>query len=143
MVTMTSDKMVNGIGALLVLLGILIIVVPWIIFPVCELHDSYAVLQSGAKIPMTCGWSARAESGIGALIAIAGGLLIARSTPETRQTVGIFALALGALTILTPTYLIGMCKMAEHPCRVLTLPALEILGIVVILVGGYLVWKRE
>jgi len=36
-----------------------------------------------------------------------------------------------------------MCKMAEHPCRVLTLPALEILGIVVILVGGYLVWKRE
>jgi hypothetical protein len=143
MITMTSDKMVNGIGALLVLLGILIILTPWIIFPVCEVHDSYAILQSGAKIPMTCGWSARAELGIGALVAIAGALLILRSTPETRQTVGIFALALGALTILTPTFLIGMCKMAEHPCRVLTLPALEILGIIVILVGGYLVWKRE
>jgi drug/metabolite transporter (DMT)-like permease len=140
---MTSDKMVNGIGALLVLLGIVIILTPWIIFPVCELHDSYAILQSGAKIPMTCGWTARAESGIGALIVLAGGLLIARSTPETRQAGGVFSIALGALEVLTPTVIIGMCKMAEHPCRVLTLPALEILGIIVILTGGYLLWKRE
>ena len=140
---MTSEKMVNGIGALLALLGIVIILTPWIIFPVCELHDSYAILQSGAKIPMTCGWTARAESGIGALIVLAGGLLIARSTPETRQAVGIFSIALGALAVLTPTVIIGMCKMADHPCRVLTLPALEILGIIVILTGGYLLWKRE
>ncbi len=140
---MTSDKMVNGIGALLVLLGIVIILTPWIIFPVCEQYGSYAMLQSGGKIPMPCGWTARAESGIGALIAIGGGLLIFRSTPETRQAVGIYTLAMGILVILFPTFLTGMCKMAEHPCRTLTLPALEILGIIVILVGGYLVMKKE
>jgi predicted membrane channel-forming protein YqfA (hemolysin III family) len=92
---------------------------------------------------MTCGWTARAETGIGALIVVAGGLLIVRSTPETRQAVGIFSIAMGALVVLFPTVLIGMCKVASHPCRMTTLPALELLGIIVIIVGGYLVWKRE
>ena len=140
---MASDKMVNGLGALLVLLGIVIILTPWIIFPVCEHYGSYLTTTSGAQLPMPCGWTARAESGIGALIVVAGALLIARSTPETRQAVGVFSIALGALVVLIPTVLIGMCKVAEHPCRVLTLPALEILGIIVILVGGYLVMKKE
>ena len=92
---------------------------------------------------MTCGWAARAEAGVGGLIVLAGGLLILRSTPETRQTVGIFSIAMGILVVLFPTVLIGMCKVATHPCRLATLPALEILGIVVIIIGGYLVWKRE
>jgi drug/metabolite transporter (DMT)-like permease len=140
---MTSDKMVNGIGALLVILGIVVILTPWVIFPVCEMHGIYMDMGMGMKSIMTCGWTARAESGIGALIVVAGALLIARSTPETRQAVGVFSIALGALVVLIPTVLIGMCKVAEHPCRVLTLPALEILGIIVILVGGYLVMKRE
>jgi hypothetical protein len=140
---MTSDKMVNGIGALLVLLGIVVILAPWVIFPVCEQYGNYVMTTSGTKLPMPCGWTARAESGIGALIVVAGGLLIFRSTPETRQAVGIFTLAMGVLVILFPTFITGMCKMAEHPCRTLTLPALEILGIIVILVGGYLVMKKE
>ncbi len=47
--------MVNGIGALLVLLGIVIILTPWIIFPVCEMEGSFVVTASGTKLPMTCG----------------------------------------------------------------------------------------
>jgi len=140
---MTSDKMVNGIGALLVLLGIVIILTPWILFPVCEMEGSYVVTQTGMKLPMTCGWTARAEAGVGGLIVLAGGILILRSTPETRQVVGIFSIAMGALVVLFPTVLIGMCKVATHPCRLTTLPALEILGVAVIIIGGYLLWKRE
>jgi hypothetical protein len=140
---MSIDKTINVYGALLVLLGIIIILTPWIIFPVCEMEGSYVVTSTGMKLPMTCGWSARAESGIGALIVVAGGLLIARSTRETRQAVGVFTIAMGALVILFPTVLIGMCKVATHPCRMTTLPALEILGVIVIIVGGYLFWKPE
>jgi len=135
--------MVNGIGALLVLLGIVIILAPWIIFPVCEIEGSFVETASGAKLPMTCGWTARAETGIGALIVVGGGLLIARSTPDTRQAVGVFSIAMGALVVLFPTVLIGMCRVATHPCRLTTLPALEILGVVVIIIGAYLLWKRD
>ena len=138
-----TDKTVNIYGALLVLLGILIILTPWIIFPVCEMEGSYVVTAAGMKLPMTCGWAARAESGVGALIVAAGGLLIARSSAETRQAVGIFSMVTGALVVLFPTFLIGMCKVATHPCRMTTLPALEVLGVIVIIIGGYLFWKHD
>ncbi|MDD1683155.1 MAG: DUF4418 family protein [Methanoregula sp.] len=133
----------KGIGALLALLGIIVILVPWVIFPVCEMEGLYVQAVSGMQFPMPCGWTARAETGIGALIVVAGGLLMARNTPDTRQAVGVFSLALGALVILFPTVLTGMCKLASHPCRMTTLPALEILGVIVIIIGGYLLWKRE
>jgi drug/metabolite transporter (DMT)-like permease len=140
---MTSDKMVSGIGALLILLGVIIVLSSWIIFPVCEMHGLYAETKTGTKLPMPCGYTARAETGIGALIVVAGGLLIVRNTRETRQAVGVFTIATGVLVILFPTFLIGMCKLADHPCRMLTLPALEILGVIVVIIGGYLLWNRE
>ena len=140
---MTSDKMISGIGALLVILGILVILTPWILFPVCEVEGMYLTTTSGVQMPMKCGWTARAETGMGALIIVTGGLLIARGTPETRQAVGVFNVATGILVVLFPTYLIGMCRLADHPCRQLTLPALEVLGVIVIIVGAFLIWKRE
>lgn len=139
---MNSDKVINGIGALLVLLGVLVALTSWFIFPVCEMHGLYTETKTGTKLPMPCGYTARAETGIGALIVVAGGLLIARGTRETRQAVGVFSVATGVLVILYPTFLIGMCRLADHPCRQLTLPALEILGVIVIIIGGYLAWKK-
>lgn len=140
---MPSDKTISVPGACILLLGILIILTPWYIFPVCEHYGSYVITQGGMQLPMACGWTARAETGLGALLIVAGGMLLARNTRETRQASGIFSVAVGALVILTPTVLIGMCKAADHPCRLLTLPGLVVLGIVTIFIGGYLVWKRE
>ena len=140
---MTSETLFRAIGALLILLGIVIALMGWFIFPVCEMHGLYTETKTGVKLPMPCGYTARAETGIGALIVVAGGLLSARNTLETRQAVGIFSLACGVLVILFPTVIIGMCRLADHPCRQLTLPALEIFGIIVIIIGGYLIWKRE
>jgi hypothetical protein len=140
---MDSNTQAKGIGAVLVLLGIIIILTPWFIFPVCEQHGLFMVLQSGVKMPMPCGWTARAEAGIGALIAVAGALLIAKPTQDTKQAVGVFSIAAGLLVILFPTVITGMCKLADHPCRTLTLPGLEILGAAVIIIGGYILWKRE
>jgi hypothetical protein len=89
---MDSNTRVNGTGALLVLLGIIVILVPWIIFPVCEIGGLYVQAVSGMQFPMPSGWTARAESGIGALIVVTGGLLLARNTPETRQAAGVLLL---------------------------------------------------
>lgn len=140
---MNAEKNINALGAVLVLLGIVIALTGWVIFPVCEIYGMFAETKAGVKLPMPCGYTARAETGIGALIVVAGGLLIARNTTETRQAVGIFSIAHGVLVIVFPMLLIGMCRLADHPCRQLTLPALEILGIAVIIIGAYLFWKRE
>ena len=35
---MAFDNKINGIGALLVILGIIVILTPWVIFPVCEME---------------------------------------------------------------------------------------------------------
>ena len=140
---MDAEKKVNAIGALLILFGIVITLTSWFFFPVCEMYGMYAETKAGVKLPMPCGYTARAETGIGALIVVAGGLLIARNTPDTRLAAGVFSLACGVLVVLFPTVIIGMCRLADHPCRELTLPALEILGVIVIIIGGYLIWKRE
>jgi UPF0716 family protein affecting phage T7 exclusion len=140
---MTSDKMFSGIGALLIILGILVILTPWVLFPVCEVEGMYLTTSAGVQMPMKCGWTARAETGMGGLIMVAGGLLMVRRSPETRQAVGVFSAAAGILVVLFPTYLIGMCRLADHPCRQLTLPALEILGVIIIIIGAFLIWKRE
>jgi hypothetical protein len=140
---MNSGTLFKGIGGLLVLLGIVIALTGWYIFPVCEMHGLFTETKTGVKLPMPCGYTARAETGIGALIVVAGGLLLARNTSETRQAVGVFSLACGVLVVLFPTVIIGMCRLADHPCRQLTLPALEILGVTVIIIAGYLIWKRE
>jgi flagellin-like protein len=140
---MNSDKVVSGIGAILVLLGIVVALTGWVIFPVCEMHGLYTETKTGVKLPMPCGYTARAETGMGALIVVTGALLISRRTRETRQAAGVFSIATGSLVILFPTLLIGMCKLADHPCRQLTLPVLEVLGVAVVIVGIYLVWNRE
>lgn len=140
---MNSNKLVTGIGAFLVLLGIVIALTSWFIFPVCEMHGLYTETKTGTRLPMPCGYTARAETGMGAIIIVAGALLMARGSRETRQAVGVFSVATGLLVILFPTLLIGMCKLADHPCRQLTLPGLEVLGAVVIVIGVYLIWNRE
>jgi hypothetical protein len=140
---MNTSTQVSAVGILLILLGIVIAITSWVIFPVCEMEGLLIETKAGVLLPMPCGYTARAETGIGALIVVAGGLLIARGSRETRQAVGIFTVAHGILVIAFPTILIGMCRMADHPCRQLTLPALEILGIAVIIIGVFLFWKRE
>ena len=38
---MAFDNKVNSMGALLVILGIIVILTPWVIFPVCEMEGLY------------------------------------------------------------------------------------------------------
>jgi hypothetical protein len=56
---MASDKMVNGIRALRVILGVVVLLIPWIIFTICEMQGCFMQTISGAKVPITCGWTPR------------------------------------------------------------------------------------
>ena len=107
------------------------------------MHGLYTETKTGVKLPMPCGYTARAETGIGALIVVAGGLLIARSTPETRQAAEYSASLPEHSLCCSRQSSLACAGWRIIPAGELTLPALEILGVAVIIIGGYLVWKRE
>jgi hypothetical protein len=128
---------------ILIVLGILLVVSPWTIAPVCEVNGMYAQLANGKTLPMPCGWTARAEVGMGVLTILAGLLLTFSQSAETKRMIGLFSVALGVLTILFPLYITKMCALADHPCNLLTKPVLVILGIAIIAVSCWIIYDAQ
>ncbi|MDR0877983.1 MAG: DUF4418 family protein [Treponema sp.] len=124
-------------GIFFALIGLLIAIGPYTLFPVCE--------SMGTMI-MKCFWTRRAELGIGLLIAILGILTILFKSPQIRLGLGIGVFLNGALALLIPTALIGVCADPHEPCRLLTLPSLSVLSGILIalaLVNGILLARRS
>ena len=127
----------------LIVVGILLVIGPWTFAPVCEVNGMYAQLTSGKTLPMPCGWTARAEIGVGALTILAGLLLTFSQSPETKRIVGLFGIGLGVLAILFPLYITKMCGMAEHPCNLVTKPVLLILGVAIAVVSCWVIYAAQ
>ncbi|MBQ1250088.1 MAG: DUF4418 family protein [Clostridia bacterium] len=115
------------VGALLLVLGLLIAIGPQKIFPVCEFNP---------EKPMKCNWMGKAEIGVGAAIALIGVLQMVMDHAKVRMGLSMAAVPMGLLTLLLPTKLIGVCMNVHMRCVTLTRPALLMLGIATILVGG-------
>ena len=127
----------------LIIVGILLVVGPWTFAPVCEVNGMYAQLTSGKTLPMPCGWTARAEIGVGALTILAGLLLTFSRSPETKRVIGFFGIGLGVLAILFPLYITKMCGMADHPCNLVTKPFLILLGIAIAAVSCWIIYEAQ
>ena len=115
------------VGALLLVLGLLIAIGPQKIFPVCEFNP---------EKPMKCNWMGKAEIGVGAVVALIGVLQMVMDHAKVRMGLSMAAVPMGLLTLLLPTKLIGVCMNVHMRCVTLTRPALLMLGIATILVGG-------
>lgn len=113
-------------GALiLTVLGLLIAITPYAVFPVCAVTVPAA---AGGIVPMKCFWTARAVLGVGGIIACSGLLLFFIKNPAMRLGMAFAPFAAGLLTVLIPNKLIGVCPGAMMACRMGTLPALTLLG---------------
>lgn len=123
------NKLLTAVATILIILGVLIAIVGWFIFPVC-----------GGT--MRCGYTARAETVVGSLIVLVGALLMFTKTSETRILGGAVGIGMGVVTVLLPTYIIGMCTKDTMPCRIGTEPALIILGAIAIIVSVILIAKN-
>ncbi|MCS4542025.1 MAG: DUF4418 family protein [Euryarchaeota archaeon] len=133
------SKILGGVAALI---GILVMVVPRYILPVCEYYGKMMETKMGMIIPMKCTWTAQSELGAGALIIISALALIASKQVETKKVLNVILAALGVIVIALPTVLIGVCAPGM-PCRDGTLPALEILGglLVITAIVGFFTTK--
>jgi hypothetical protein len=148
-----SKKRNRIVAGFLILLGLLIILTPWYIFPVCEIAEKSGNIQvaagSGNDLNMnsgshmTCWYTAEAETGSGALAILVGLVLLAWPNRESRRSLGIITIGLGVVTVLFPTYLIGTCTDTDTPCNIGTKTALIILGILTVIIGIYLVITKD
>lgn len=125
-----NNKPIVGISA--VILGILLALIPIVIFPVCT---GKIELMNGKTLFMKCHWTAMAELMIGILIVSNGILLIGFKKHETRIALSIMLFLTALIALLVPTVVIGMCETATMACRVGTEPALIVVSVITMLLG--------
>ena len=137
-------------GAIIILLGLLIALGPQFLFKVCngnmassestsenaddccaEPAQSSCCGPSASSLPI-CHWSARAEIGIGMLIAALGACMIVFTDSKTHLglLIGVFLASIIALGI--PYALIGGCDTITMQCRKVGFPAIAVESIVLL-----------
>lgn len=119
-------------GIITIVLGILVALIPTVLFPVCT---DMIELMNGKTLFMKCHWTAMAELVMGILIVMAGILLISFKKPETRLALSIMVFLFGLVALLFTTVVIGMCMTATMACRVGTEPALIVVSALTMAAG--------
>lgn len=126
-----------GIGVAIT--GLLVALTPNVILPVCEELVKTAM---GTSIPMRCHYTATAEIGVGGLLSVAGALFfVYGGESKINGILSTMILALGVVTILIPTVLIGTCATPDHPCNLGSKPGLILLGSFTMLLGAGGIWS--
>ena len=108
------------IAALFIISGLLVILGPTALFPVC----------SAEKMKMACYYTSKAEIGLGSLIGVLGIVYFFFKDKGVRLGLSIAQLANAVLILLYPLALTGLCGKEDMDCRVGTLPALIVLSVV-------------
>ncbi|MCP4675108.1 MAG: DUF4418 family protein [Deltaproteobacteria bacterium] len=133
------NKNARVLGTAIGCLGVLIIVVPWIIFPVCGV-GRYAPPPGQSIGHHGCHGTLDAETVIGVITIIAG--LVAIILPRKRVVfaVSISVMLMAVLVVLFPAAITGVCKMSTMPCRLGTVPALYSVAILMGVTGSLGLW---
>jgi hypothetical protein len=135
-------KKVRFFSLLIIVLSVLLLLVPWQLFPVCGV-GRYAI-PGGMMQMHGCSATLKAVvfcSVIGILI----GLIIQlQPKPVTAVAAAIAFAVLGVLVILFPTTITGVCLVATMPCVWGTKPALIVTGFLMALSGiaGFYIFRR-
>jgi hypothetical protein len=131
-----EEKISKALGVVIAPIGILVMVVPRYILPVCEYQGRLMETKMGMSIPMKCSWTAQSELGIGLVIIVAALALLLSKQAETRKMISLILVALGIVVVLLPTTLIGVCPNPMMTCHAGALPALGLLGGLLIIVAA-------
>lgn len=124
----------KAIGIVLLIAAVAIAVVPQ--FTDCESQGRALTLQNGKTVPMKCHWTAQASLGLALPLAVVGAITTFSRRKANNGNLGIVGVGLGALTILLPTTLIGVCASPDMLCNSVMLPFLVLIGIIVTAVSG-------
>lgn len=129
-----KNRLVSSL--LFIIIGILFIIVPFYILPVCPLPDMTTMpaenmnhqMAHGTGNIMKCFWTARAEVGIGCVVIAIGLLMLLSRTVFVRMGLSLSLACISFFTAAIPTILIGVCPGEMMLCHMGTRPALILLS---------------
>jgi len=114
------------------------------VFTDCESHGKMLTTADGRSVSMKCHWAGVAEVAAAIPLALAGFYVLRSRRKETLRFAGIVGVASGAMAILLPTLLIGVCASPMMICNLLMRPILLASGILAIVASSALfVTARE
>ena len=120
-------------GAIVIALGLLIALGPQFLFKTCG---------HGENFPQ-CYWSARAEIGVGLLIAVLGICFIVFKDPKIHLGLAIGIFLAGFVALFIPHSLIGGCDSADMLCQKIGFPALTVESIILLVTSAVIVGFLE
>lgn len=97
-------------------------------FTDCWSQGRSLTTTAGKVVPMKCHWTAIAELAIAVPLGLAGIFTAFSKTKEARRVIGFLGIVLGALVVLFPTYLIGVCANPNMDCNKIMKPGLILTG---------------
>lgn len=112
-------------AAAFILLGLLVILAPTVLFPVCE-----------SEMKMACFFTKKAEIGAGLVITALGVIYFFLKNKDIRLGISIAQFLNAGLVLAFPAKLTGLCKMSDMACRVKTYPALIVLSVLLALTAA-------
>jgi hypothetical protein len=120
-------KKVNIVlGSLLVVFALAAGILP--AFTDCWSQGRSLTTTTGKTVPMKCHWTAIAELSIAIPLGLSGIFMVFGKHNETRRVIGALGIVLGALVILLPTTLIGVCANPAMDCNKIMKPGLILTG---------------
>ena len=122
-------------GIIFVILGVLIMLTPGTIAPVCP-------AMADGKF-MKCHWMGNMTMGIGAVILVLAIIFIIVKDSKISLGLSISNIAIGILEILNAHVLIGGCMKADMACRAKTIPFCTLLSGILVLVNIYYCMKER
>jgi hypothetical protein len=127
---------------LIIVLSILLILIPWQLFPVCGV-GRYA-MQKG-MVMHGCGATLNAVTLFGIIGIVIGFIVQVRPGRVIAVASSLAFAVLGGLVILFPTAITGVCRVAAMPCVYGTKPALIVAGFVMVLIGivGFYLFRKN
>lgn len=124
----------NIVAILIVILGVVMLLIPQFIAPVCPIHDGHI---------MKCHWMGQAVIGLGCVVAVLGLLMLISKESKVAAAFSISAALVSGLAIAVSTHLIGGCSHHHMSCQMHTIPAVTIVGGILLVLGlGFAIYDR-
>ena len=117
-------------GIVIILLALIIGIVP--MFTDSHSQGMVMTMTDGSTGPMIDHWMGVAEIALAVPLVGLGALLVFSKRKETRQSLSILAVILGAFVILLPTVMIGGCPNPMMMCGMVMNPTLILAGALII-----------